>query len=146
MANASNALADATLNFWFKVNAAAPTRPTTAYLALFSDSGPAADGTGGTEITGSSYARLLVVNSTGTTNKLGAIASAAGVETVTNNVDLVFPACTTTQYVVQSVAFVSTASGAFTLITTPFVLASPVTVAVGTSFRILSGNLTLACN
>lgn len=146
MANASNFLADGVLNTFFKVNAAAPTRPTNCYMALFTDNGPAADGTGGTEVSGSSYARLLIVNSAGSTNKLGAIASVNGVETVTNNADLIFAACTTTLYVVQSVALVNTASGAFTLLASPYVLSNPVTVAVGTSFRVLNGNLTLACN
>lgn len=62
MAGKSTYLSDKMLN-WLKGTAFA-TAPTTVYVALFTTA-PADDGTGGTEVSGGSYARASITTSTG---------------------------------------------------------------------------------
>jgi len=61
MAGLTNALADAELNQEFR--AVARTYPATHYIALFTAM-PAEDGTGGTEVTGTGYARQGITRGT----------------------------------------------------------------------------------
>lgn len=62
MAGKTNVLEGALLNHIFR--ATAYTAPTTVYVGLFTTA-PSDAGTGGTEVTGGSYARASVVSSTG---------------------------------------------------------------------------------
>lgn len=136
------------INYFFRPNIAAPTRPTTVYLAAFSDDGPIEAGTGGTEIgAGFSYARVLVHNNTGSTAKIAAPAQVADAAESTNNAEIAFPANShaTDSYTIESLALVTTSSGAFTLLAKK-ILAVPVAVAPGQLARVLTGDLLLRSN
>jgi hypothetical protein len=63
MGNKSAYLENAQLN-WIK-GTTYPTVPTTSYVALFTVAPTSDAGTGGTEVTGGSYARIGITNATG---------------------------------------------------------------------------------
>lgn len=80
--------------------------PATLYFALFT-SAPAADGTGGTEVTGGSYARVAVTN-----NATNFPAAASGQKS--NGTAIVWPTATADWGIVTDLVVISTSSGAGT--------------------------------
>ena len=136
MANAiAKVLADDVLN-WFK-GAAFATAPTTTYLALLTAVPTKNDGTGLAEVSGSSYARQGVA-STG----WSAISQSADTihDQISNAAAITFPAVTTTAYTVVGVAIYDALTAGNLLL---YQAVTSQAVAVGNSYSLAAGNLTL---
>lgn len=99
--NKSNYLDNKILNFIF--NGGTFTAPSTVYIALFTTK-PAADGTGGTEVSGNGYARLAVTANT--TNF-----PTTSTESLQNGPALIFAASTGSWGTITSFAFMDASSG-----------------------------------
>lgn len=113
---------------WAFTNAAAPTRPTAWWVALFTTA--PSDAGGGTEVTGGSYARQQVTTFS---------VSGTNPTTATTTVNLEWPTATGSWGTITHVAIMSASSGG-TMYAYATLSASK-TIASGDVFRIPSGDL-----
>ncbi len=137
MANATaKVLADYILNWWKGTTFSAA--PTTTYLALLTAVPTKNDGTGLTEVSGSSYAREAITSSTG----WSAISLNADNihDQISNAAAITFPTVTTTGYTVVGVALYD-ASTAGNLLAYGSVTSQA--VAVGNAYSLAIGALIL---
>lgn len=131
MTAASNHVEQAVLNAWFR-NTSHPSAPATVYVALYTTA--TNDGTGGTEVTGGSYARVAVSTS-------GGFSEPGNPGVIANLADIEFPTASADWGEVTHVAIMSASSGGTRYWHGP--INEPVVVASGRTVRIPAGMLTI---
>lgn len=104
----SDYLEEAVLNFIFNNNSDSLTPPVT-YLAAFTV-GPSDDGSG-TEVSGGSYARVVVNPSSGASPKWAAAAPSGSGHAVTNAADVSFPTATASWGTIVGIGIFDASSG-----------------------------------
>lgn len=113
--------------------------PATSYVALYTTA--PGDDNSGTEVTGGSYARVAVTNSSGWSAK----ADDSGGRAVTNAADVTFPAATGSWGTVTHVAILSASSAGnlwfWNELTDSNGATTSVAIASGTTFYIPAGSL-----
>lgn len=135
----SSYLQNASLN-WFK-GTTHPAAPANVYVALFSVV-PALDGTGGTEISGGSYARVTVAQGVGSWNAITGGGTSGNPEQMTNAAAIGFPTATADWGTVAGVGVYDAASAGNLLYVAS--LSTSRTVLNGDIFNFASGSFALS--